>query len=193
MQALVGATGIMLAWGLALSQLLKTFKSKEGISTTTWILYLAVNFSWLSYSLVFDNIYLLINMVGSAFLTSAIIIRSAPRPAKQILFSLVLTGTIVTLGEAISWTAATTLITFLAVFLRFPQIKELLVRTQARGVSTTTWILSAVNNGVWIAVSWVGGDIRFAVANLIMGASSVVVAVLAFQRNTVRSSPSTLL
>jgi uncharacterized protein with PQ loop repeat len=186
MDLVAGVVAVFLAWGLGVAQLMKTWRSTEGVSTTTWAMYLVVNISWLAYAFGVFNPYLAANALGSALLTSTIVFRVAP--ANQRLRVVVAVAaaslTIVTIGLFGHWASLAVIVTGIAVTLRFPQIIQLIRAADTTGVSVVSWVLFTLNNVMWFVVSVQRDDIWFAGANIVMGVTSALVVILALWRQT---------
>lgn len=178
----VGVTGVGLAWGLAAAQWLRARRSPAGISVLSWAVFCALNLTWVVYALGVGNPYLVANGAGAAALNVALLTRIDPHRGR----TLGLVGATAALGAAtgvvLGWPVVAVWAFALAVFLRWPQVAELLRAPDVEGVSLTSWVLAAVNNAVWVVVGILEGDAWFSAVSILLGVSSLTVVALILRR-----------
>lgn len=157
------------------SQWWKVRSSTGAVSSTTWLMFLAMNSLWFVYAVAVGNVFLGANSAGSVALNVALLHRLRVR---QVVMFGAAAGT-AAVGYAVGAVAGLAALPFgclaLAVTLRWPQVVKLLRTGSTAGVSVVTWCLSTVNNLVWVAIGVTSADVFLASVNGAVAATNLEV------------------
>lgn len=191
MEIAAGITGVALAWGLAAAQWWRARRSPAGISVLSWDTFLAVNLTWVVYALGVDNPYLLANGLGAAAFNVALLARIDPHPGRSAAIVGGATAVVAVVGLTVGWPVVAVWGFLMALYLRWPQVVELVRAPDVEGVSLASWLIATANNAVWIVVGIQRGDAWFTATSVALGVSSVtVVALLARRRRQAAATPA---
>jgi uncharacterized protein with PQ loop repeat len=149
-----------------------------GVSVQTWALTLLNNASWLTLGVIIGAVPIvisnLLSAVGSIAVLTAVQLQQQrkrlARTAAVALGGAAVVG-LTSLGGA---TALTVLATVLAVSMFMPQL-VLVLRSGAAGVSATTWLVSALNAGVWLLYAFALGRPSIAACQVVIMPASLVI------------------
>ena len=181
-----GWTGAVMGTAMAVVQAIRIRRNgTEGVSVLTWSLFLAVNWFWAAFGLGTGSVPLFIGSIASN-IAIAYIVFAAPGTVirRPLVIAHVLVVIAVFVPSALAgWNVGLITSELIAIGLRIPQVRDLYRTTTARGVSVSSWLISATNCALWAFYGAFDHRIVLLIANTALVAINLVIAALAWQRH----------
>jgi uncharacterized protein with PQ loop repeat len=182
--------GILRAWPQVRE--IAVHRQTAGVSVQTWALTLLNNASWLSLGVLIGALPIVVSNVLSAVGSIAVLTavqlqrpqRRLARNAAVALAGAALVGLAALGGAAV----LTVLATVLAISMFMPQL-VLVLRSGAAGVSSTTWLVTAISAGVWLVYAFALGRPSIAVCQVVILPAALVITHRARRQQVVRRTP----
>lgn len=151
-------------------------KDKQGVSLGTWSLALTNHTGWLAYGILTNvPIFILSNLLaGFGCVATVWILHSWQRMLQIIVAITVASISIYAIGDSVLLTA----ISGLTLSVVLPQLVKVF-RSPATGVSTLTWIISAMSSITWISWAITIERLTVVIAHFILLPAAIVIAIRA--------------
>lgn len=153
------------------------------MSAPTWVIFFVIYVYWVVYALLDGLVPLLASATLSLVAILAVLVQLRHQWDRAATLAAVGSTVVVAAALAVSPETAVWLSGALAVGLRVPQIRELMVARSTVGVSIATWALSVTMNVLWVAYGLSEQRLAFAVSNAAIGITSLIVLLLGVWRH----------
>jgi hypothetical protein len=152
------------------------------VSPSTWAIFLVIYLYWVVYATLSGLVPLLVSSCLSLVAIVVVLAQVRARIDGRAAAVFAASTVVVALALVASAELAVWLSGGLAVALRFPQIRQLVVARSTIGVSAVTWAVATVMNALWVVYGIAEQAFAFAAVNAAIGTTSFTVLALTVWR-----------